>query len=62
MKSEIDKLLAELREMKSTSNNEIQNTRDIWEKIGNKDWAGAGFASESEAMAWLEKNEYSNLC
>lgn len=58
--SEIDVLLAELRQLKSNSN-EIQNTRDIWEKIGNKDWAGAGFADETEAMAWLEKNEYSNL-
>ena len=60
--SEIDMLLAELRELKSISNNEIQNTRDIWKKIGNKDWSGAGFADEAEAMAWLEKNAYSNLC
>jgi hypothetical protein len=59
--SEIDKLLEELRSMKNTSSSTIQNTRDIWEKIGNKDWAGAGFADEAEAMAWLEKNEYSNL-
>ncbi len=59
--SEIDVLLAELRQLKSNSN-EIQNTRDIWEKIGNKDWAGAGFADEAEALEWLSKNEYSNLC
>lgn len=59
--SEIDALLAELRQLKSDSNNEIQNTRDIWQKIGNKDWSGAGFANEAEAMQWLEKNEYSNL-
>jgi len=45
--SEIDKLLEELRGMKSASNNEIQNTRDIWEKIGNRDWSGAGFASSN---------------
>lgn len=58
--SEIDELLSQLRQLKNESN-DIPNTRDIWEKIGKKDWAGAGFASESEAMAWLEKNEYSNL-
>ena len=58
--SEIDALLAQLRQLKSNSN-EIQNTRDIWEKIGNKDWAGAGFADETEAMAWLEKNAYEAL-
>jgi len=59
--SEMDKLLAELRELKSTSNSTIQNTREIWEKIGNKDWTGAGFATEQDAIEWLEKNEYSNL-
>lgn len=58
--SEIDELLSQLRQLKSNSN-EIQNTRDIWEKIGNKDWAGAGFASEQEAAEWLEKNAYENL-
>jgi hypothetical protein len=58
--SEIDELLSQLRQLKSESS-EIQNTRDIWEKIGKKDWTGAGFADETEAMAWLEKNEYSNL-
>lgn len=61
MGSEIDKLLAELRDMKSTSSSTIQNSREIWEKIGNKDWSSAGFANEEEAMAWLEKNEYSAL-
>ena len=59
--NEIDELLFQLKQLKSDSVNEIQNTRDIWEKIGNKDWAGAGFADEAEAMTWLEKNEYSNL-
>ena len=58
--SAIDKLFEELRGMKSASN-VVQNTRDIWEKIGNKDWTGAGFATESEAMEWLEKNAYADL-
>jgi len=60
MGSEIDKLLAELRELKNTSL-EVKNTRDVWQAIGNKDWSSAGFANEEEAMAWLEKNEYSAL-
>lgn len=59
--NEIDELLFQLKQLKSDSVNEIQNTRDIWEKIGNKDWAGAGFADEESAMRWLEANEYSNL-
>lgn len=58
--SEIDELLSQLRQLKNESN-DIPNTRDIWEKIGNKDWAGAGFASEEEAMQWLEKNEYASM-
>lgn len=58
--SEIDKLLMELREMKFNSNT-IENSKDIWEKIGKKDYVGAGFANESEALEWLEKNAYSNL-
>lgn len=62
MGSEIDKLLAELRDMKSTSSSTIQNSREIWEKIGNKDWSGAGFKDEESAMKWLSENEYSNLC
>ena len=58
--SEIDELLSQLRQLKNESS-EIQNIRDTWEKIGKKDWAGAGFADEAEAIAWLEKNEYSAL-
>lgn len=58
--SEIDELLSQLRQLKNESN-DIPNTRDIWEKIGNKDWTGAGFADEESAMRWLEANEYSNL-
>lgn len=58
--SEIDELLSQLRQLKNESN-EILNTRDIWEKIGNKDWVGAGFADEAEALEWLEKNAYENL-
>ena len=57
----MEALLAELRGLKNNSST-IQNTRDIWEKIGNKDWAGAGFASEEEALTWMSANEYSNLC
>lgn len=58
--TEIEKLLNELRDMKNEAKS-IENTRDIWACIGNKDWEGAGFANEAEALEWLEKNEYSNL-
>ena len=58
--SKMDILLNELRGMKNTGNT-VHNTRDVWERIGNKDWSGVGFASEEEAVQWLEKNEYSNL-
>jgi hypothetical protein len=60
METEMEALLAELRGLKNNSST-IQNTRDIWEKIGNKDWAGAGFANEAEAAEWLQKNAYENL-
>lgn len=60
MGTEMEALLAELRGLKNNANT-IQNTRDIWEKIGNKDWTGAGFADEASAMEWLEKNEYSAM-
>lgn len=60
MGTEMEALLAELRGLKNNAST-IQNTRDIWEKIGNKDWTGAGFKDEAEALEWLEKNAYENL-
>lgn len=60
MANEMEELLAELRGIKNNSTT-IQNTREIWEKIGNKDWQGAGFASQEEAMEWMQKNQYENL-
>lgn len=60
MGTEMEALLAELRGLKNNAST-IQNTRDIWEKIGNKDWTGAGFKDEAEAAEWLEKNAYENL-
>jgi len=59
--SEMDKLLQELRGMQNTTNTTIENSREIWEKIGNRDFVGAGFADEAEALKWIDENPYSNL-
>jgi hypothetical protein len=60
--SEIEKLLSELRNMKSTEQKKhIENNKETWSRIGSKDLTAAGFESESELNAWLEQNDYSNL-
>ena len=60
MAGEIDLLLQALTNIKEERNN-ITNSKDVWSKIGQKDWAGAGFRSQEEAEKWLESNPYSNL-
>lgn len=59
--SEIEKLLEELRGMKSEGKQSPQNNANTWSKIANKDWEGAGFANEEEAKAWVSENPYANL-
>lgn len=59
--SEINNLLNELRNMKSNQNNTPQNSKELWEKIGNKDWQGAGFNSAEEMQQFIVDNPYSNL-
>ena len=39
----------------------VLNNRDTWSKIGARDWEGAGFASEEEAIQWIESNPYANI-
>ncbi len=58
--TELDKLLNELRSVKSNKS-KIQNSKDVWSKIRNGNWAEAGFESQSEADKFLMDNEYSNL-
>lgn len=60
--TELDKLLNELRSMKSEQRkSHVENTRKTWSAIGSKDLQAAGFESQEELDAWLEQNEYSNL-
>lgn len=58
--SELDKLFKALQEMRSESSS-VPNSKDVWSYIGQRDFTGAGFASEEEAVAWIENNPYSNL-
>ena len=57
---EIDKLLKELREIEENKK-QILNTRETWEKIGKRDFIGAGFENEEEVIKWIEENDYVNL-
>lgn len=59
-KSEIEKLLQELQNMKETKKNVLNNS-DTWRKIQAKDWEGAGFENEEEAKKWILDNPYGNL-
>lgn len=60
--TELDKLLNELRSMKSEQRkSHVANTRATWSAIGSKDLQAAGFESQAELEAFLENNEYSNL-
>lgn len=58
--NEIEKLLKELQGMKSNTKT-IQNSKDLWEKIGNKDWQGAGFSNIEEMQQFILDNPYANL-
>lgn len=60
--TEIEKLLNELRNMKSEERAKyIANNKQTWSCIGSKDLEGAGFDSESELTAWLDQNDYKNI-
>lgn len=59
--NEIDKLLEELRGMKSEGKQSPQNNADTWSHIANRDWEKAGFANEEECKAWILDHPYSNL-
>ena len=60
--SEIDKLLNELRLMKSSDRaKHIANNKETWSKIAHRDLEALGFDSEDELKAWIEENPYSNL-
>jgi len=61
MINEIDKLLQELRNMKSAAKKVVLNNADTWRCIANKDWAGAGFSDEEEAKQFILDNPYSNI-
>mgnify|MGYP003609665219 CR=1 FL=1 len=57
----IDKLLQDLKDLQNNEKNTVPNNPDTWRKIGEKDWVGAGFIDEADALAWIEKNAYSNI-
>ena len=59
--SELDNLLNALRNMKEEEKSKIKNSKDIWSLIGKQKFTEAGFASEEEAIAWMENNPYLNL-
>lgn len=62
MSSEIDKLLNELRTMKSESAaKSVVNSRDTWNMIAEGKWKELGFSSEDELSAWIDENPYANL-
>ena len=60
--SEIDKLLNELRNMKSYQHSKhIENNAEIWSKIARKDLEGLGFDNEEELKSWILENPYCNI-
>ncbi|MEK6881827.1 MAG: hypothetical protein AABY22_19570 [Nanoarchaeota archaeon] len=62
MATEIEKLLLELRSMKSDQRaKHIANTKEVWSNIGSKDLQAAGFETQAELEAWLENNDYAAL-
>jgi len=58
--SDLEKLFNELKNLKS-SKSSIENSKDTWKLIGNRDFSGAGFNSEEEVKQWILDNPYSNL-
>ena len=60
--SEIEKLLNELRNMKSEERTRhIENNADTWSKIGYGDLKALGFEAEEELKQWIISNPYNNL-
>lgn len=59
--NEMDELLERLRNLKQDSVDKIHNSKEIWKKIGLKDFIGAGFNNQEEAIKWIEENDYSEL-
>lgn len=59
--SEIEVLLNELKNIKSTGRKTVENNANTWKCIANKDWEGAGFANEEEAKQFILDNPYGNL-
>ncbi len=57
-KSEIEKLLQELKGMSSQTRNSPENNSDTWRAIRAKDWASAGFEDENAAKEWISQNPY----
>jgi len=57
----IDKLLQDLKDLQNNEKNTVPNNADTWSKIANKDWTGAGFIDEADALKWIENNAYSNI-
>ncbi len=62
MENEIDKLLNELKNMKSETKNSPQNSKELWNKIGSgESWEDMGFESEDEMKQFILSNPYSNI-
>ena len=60
--NEIDKLLNELREFKIKDDSKnIPNSKETWNKIGNRDLESLGFTKEEELKEWMSSNPYTNL-
>lgn len=57
----IDKLLQDLKDLQNNEKNIVPNNPDTWRKIGSRNWVEAGFIDEADALAWIEKNAYSNI-
>ena len=55
----IEDLLMSLEDPKS---NEIENSKDLWARIGSGEtWEDLGFDSQVAMEDWIIENEYSNI-
>jgi len=60
--NEIDKLLNELKNMKSENrSNHIENNKEAWSKIAKQDLEALGFSNTEQMKEWILSNPYSNL-
>jgi hypothetical protein len=60
--NEIEKLLSELKSMKSENrSNHIENNKETWSKIAKNDLDGLGFSSIEQIKEWIISNPYGNL-